>query len=111
MYDKGGTGLCVCTAMSYVMYNSVRQRWNWIPKQGEGAGPAKGGGAPGAQAISKKTGPTIIIFVVGGMTYSEMRAAYEAANETGHHVIIGKILGCRWGGGGGGLSPPPPLLF
>lgn len=67
---------------------SVRQRWNWIPKQGEGS--SKGGVAQtGAQ---KKSGPTIIIFIVGGMTYSEMRAAYEAANATNCEVIIGKQI-------------------
>ena len=72
---------------------SVRQRWNWIPSKGEGAG--KGGGAQavtGAQSAPKKSGPTIIIFIVGGMTYSEMRAAYEAANATDYQIIIGECV-------------------
>lgn len=37
----------------------------------------------------KKGGPTIILFVVGGMTYSEMRAVYEASDATNCEVIIG----------------------
>ncbi len=74
--------VCVCVC-------SVRQRWNWIPKQGEGA--AKAGGSQATAVAPRKVGPTMIIFIVGGMTYSEMRAAYEAANTTGHHVIIGKF--------------------
>ena len=46
---------------------------------------------PGATA-AKKSGPTIIIFVVGGLTYSEMRAAYEASVATNREVIVGKSL-------------------
>lgn len=69
--------VCVC---------SVRQRWNWIPKDGESAGKSQS-----PAAAPKKLGPTIIIFIVGGMTYSEMRAAYEAANATDYQIIIGEI--------------------
>ena len=45
-----------------------------------------------AAAAAKKSGPTIIIFVVGGMTYSEMRAAFEAADATDHQIIIGEVI-------------------
>ncbi|CAI8007026.1 Syntaxin-binding protein 1 [Geodia barretti] len=56
---------------------SVRQRWNWIPTQ-------RGGG------VDKEAGPTIMIFIVGGMTYSEMRAIYEISKTTSDcEVIIG----------------------
>jgi len=59
---------------------SVRQRWKWIPEQRtEAAKP---------QPV-QKTGPTIIVFVIGGMTYSEMRAAYEAAQSSSYEVVIG----------------------
>lgn len=76
--------MCVC---------SVRQRWNWIPpKQGDSAGSKGAQALGGTGAAPKKVGPTIILFVVGGMTYSEMRAAYEAAAATDHHIIIGKLL-------------------
>lgn len=44
----------------------------------------------GAAATAKKSGPTIIIFVVGGISYSEMRAAYEASAATNREVIVGK---------------------
>ena len=69
---------------------SVRQRWNWIPD----AAASKTGGpqAAAAAAAPKKQGPTIILFIVGGMTYSEMRAAYEAANATDYQIIIGKYV-------------------
>ena len=40
---------------------------------------------------AKKSGPTIIIFVVGGLTYSEMRAAYEASEATNREVIVGEL--------------------
>lgn len=69
----------------------MRQRWNWIPKQGDSG--AKGGGGQAAAAAPKKFGPTIILFIVGGMTYSEMRAAYEAANATDYQIIIGERAG------------------
>lgn len=60
---------------------SVRQRWNWIPSQKPDAKEAP---------QAKKEGPTIIIFIVGGMTYSEMRAVYEVAKASStHDVIIG----------------------
>lgn len=40
----------------------------------------------------KKAGPTIIVFIVGGMTYSEMRAAYEAAQSSSYEVVVGEQL-------------------
>ena len=48
----------------------------------------QGGGA----AAAKKSGPTIIIFVVGGLSYSEMRAAYETSAVTNREVIVGKFF-------------------
>eukprot|EP00158_Paraphelidium_tribonemae_P008493 Partr_v1_DN28591_c1_g1_i2_m73046 putative syntaxin binding protein len=38
---------------------------------------------------TRRKGGKIIIFVVGGMTYSEMRAAYEVTNAFNKDVIIG----------------------
>ncbi|KAL3897383.1 MAG: hypothetical protein SGCHY_003454 [Lobulomycetales sp.] len=37
----------------------------------------------------KASGPKVIVFIVGGMTYSEMRTAYEVLTEKGREVIIG----------------------
>lgn len=80
------------TVSNYYCGNaSVRQRWNWIPKQGDAG--TKAGGSQAA-AAPKKRGPTIIVFIVGGMTYSEMRAAYEAANSTDYQIIIGEQRFC-----------------
>jgi len=35
------------------------------------------------------TGPRVIIFVIGGITYSEIRAAYELTNQYSREFIIG----------------------
>ena len=67
---------------------SVRQRWNWIPKQGEAGPSSMGGACTGKKAA---TGPTIILFVVGGMTYSEMRGIYEASATTNNRIIVGRL--------------------
>jgi hypothetical protein len=53
---------------------------------------AKSGGvaaAPGAVATSAATGGPIFMFVVGGMTYSEMRSAYEISTLLGRDFYIG----------------------
>ena len=73
-----------------LLFCSVRQRWNWIPsKQGESSASKAG---PGVGAVKKSSGPTIIIFVVGGMTYSEMRSVYEASDTTSNHILVGTCL-------------------
>jgi len=35
------------------------------------------------------SGPRIIVFVIGGITYSEIRSAYELTNKLGRQVIVG----------------------
>ncbi|KAJ3079393.1 Syntaxin-binding protein 3 [Quaeritorhiza haematococci] len=37
----------------------------------------------------RKKGPRLIVFVLGGLTYSEMRSAYEVMKEFQQEVIIG----------------------
>lgn len=66
--------------------SSVRQRWNWIPQKDAAKDSATG--SVGAKA--KKDLPTIIVFIVGGMTFSEMRTIYEFVTASGtHDAIIG----------------------
>lgn len=80
-WSSGGSS----SGASGITTTSVRQRWNWVPTQ------RAGGGAESKQSQAvKKAGPTIIIFIIGGMTYSEMRAIYEVSKtSTDCEVVIG----------------------
>jgi syntaxin-binding protein 3 len=43
--------------------------------------------------LDRKNGSRLIIFVIGGITYSEMRCAYEVSQaHKSCEVIIGKIF-------------------
>lgn len=63
---------------------SVRTRkWDWHSKaQSKRDEPSE---APKAA----QAGARLIVFVLGGMSYSEMRSVYEVTNATGRPVIIG----------------------
>ena len=46
--------------------------------------------------LDYKSGPRLIVFVIGGISYSEMRAAYEVAAEKGApynkwEILLGKL--------------------
>eukprot|EP00903_Cladosiphon_okamuranus_P017508 g16126.t1 len=55
-------------------------------KKAVGRSIRKGGGQEGGGAYS---GPRVIVFVIGGVCHSEMRAAYEAMHAHGREVVVG----------------------
>ncbi|RKP01437.1 hypothetical protein CXG81DRAFT_11991 [Caulochytrium protostelioides] len=68
----------------------------WSKRGAAGKEPgANGGAGTGAHAASgdndddRKRGPRIILFVIGGMTFSEMRSVYELATEHRRDILIG----------------------
>lgn len=71
---------------------STKPSWH-TKKASEGGntGSALTGGTPEkALAEEKKRGGRIIIFIIGGMTYSEIRTIYELGNATRKDIVIGK---------------------
>ena len=43
-------------------------------------------------AFTTKSGPPVILFILGGMAFSEMRCTYEASKEYNRDIILGKSL-------------------
>jgi hypothetical protein len=44
----------------------------------------------GQRGVQQRSGPRVIVFIMGGMTYSEMRACYEVtAKKNPWEIIIG----------------------
>lgn len=47
-----------------------------------------------SQGASQKNLPRIIVFIMGGVTFSELRCAYEVTNDKKNwEVIVGKYAG------------------
>ena len=45
----------------------------------------------GQRGVQQRTGPRLLIFIMGGMTYSEMRVVYEVtAKKQNWEVIVGE---------------------
>lgn len=69
---------------------------SWATKKTSGAASGSGvGGASSATSMSaaaapKMYGDKIIVFVLGGISYSEIRSAYELMKSVNREVIIGK---------------------
>ncbi len=42
----------------------------------------------------RKNGPRLMVFVIGGITYSEIRSCYEIMREWRREVIIGNVGSC-----------------
>lgn len=73
--DDGGSGRGKASK-----WGSKKVKKTWASK-----GKAKDE-AVGAAAANR---PRLIVFMIGGMCYSEMRVAYELSQETGTEVIVG----------------------
>jgi syntaxin-binding protein 1 len=58
---------------------------------GKAAAESRWGSNEGSGAAAKKkfTGGRQIVFVVGGVTYSEVRGAYESMKEGSKEVVVG----------------------
>ncbi|KAJ1560234.1 vacuolar sorting protein VPS33/slp1, partial [Cladochytrium tenue] len=80
---------------------TTRASWSRPRTAGGGGSGGGGGGGTGAAAgaaldsaaaaeleDARRNGPRVVVFVMGGVTFSEMRAAYEVAAEYKRDVLI-----------------------
>ena len=42
------------------------------------------------KSVNSKNGPPVIVFMLGGLSFSEMRVAYEVSKEWNRDIFIGK---------------------
>ena len=60
------------------------------PPQGGGGGGGGGKQRPDARSLASEVpGRRLIVFVCGGLSYSELRAMHEVAAATGRDIIVG----------------------
>ncbi|CAM9584598.1 unnamed protein product [Ectocarpus sp. 12 AP-2014] len=71
--------------LSFDAFPSLLPMPQEAPKKAVGRSIRKGGG----QEVTTYSGARVIVFVIGGVCHSEMRAAYEAMQEHGREVIVG----------------------
>jgi hypothetical protein len=75
---------------------TTRATWSNSSKQTSASNkdpihPKEGLSAP-KTADYAKNGPAVIVFVIGGMTYSEMRSIYEVMHDQKRDIYIGSSL-------------------
>ena len=59
------------------------------PKRGAKAGKGGAGGAGASKKEKKTEGPRIIVFMAGGVTYSEIRSCYQCRKAHNRDVLVG----------------------
>jgi hypothetical protein len=57
---------------------------SWATKKSQQKGPREP-----ETSSTKLSGPRLIIFIIGGMSYSEMKTCHKLAAEFGREIIIG----------------------
>ena len=65
----------------------ARTKPSWATKKTLSSGPPKRDETP-VSSISH-SGPRLIIFVIGGMTYSEIRSCHQVSDEFKRGILIG----------------------
>jgi hypothetical protein len=95
--------------LQYIMQQSLEGKLSAVefPQAGESASPPAPAAAPKARSkaswashgkaketssageLAPRAGPRLIIFVIGGMCHSEVRAAYELSKKYQRDVVIG----------------------
>ena len=63
--------------------------WSEGNNNNSGGGHNNNSSASFSQTVGGESGRDVVVFVIGGLAYSECRAAYEASAETGRNVSVG----------------------